>query len=126
VTAEGEDGDEDGAAAGDGAVDGVEETADLFLAGDAGHGLAGAVGGLGDDGVDVAGGETRTGDGALALELHVAGEEDAAALVLELDAGGAGDMAGGQMVTSTSSLAPRISCLPYAIRENGAHRSSSS
>ena len=92
---EGEHGDEHGAAALDGGVDGVDEAGDFVEAFLALGALGGAAGSLGDKGVEMAGGESGALEHALILEKHVAGDEDVAMLVTELDGAGSGDVAGG-------------------------------
>ena len=92
--AEGEDGDEEGAAALDGIVDALDEAGDLVDAFLAERALGGAAGRLHDDGVEVARGELCARQGALVLEEDVAGDEHLAVLVVDLDGGGAGDVAG--------------------------------
>ena len=64
-------------------------------AGVAGRLLGGAVGRLGDERVEARSGELGTVEDALGGEEDVAGEEDAAVLVDDLHAGGAGEVAGG-------------------------------
>ena len=91
---EGEDGDKEGAAPSDGVIDGGDEASDLVDAFLADRARGGAAGRFGDNGVEVAGGEAGAGKGALILKQNVAGEEDAAVLVLNFDGGGAGDMTG--------------------------------
>jgi len=89
-----EDRDEHGAAALPGGVDRLDEPDDLGHPRAAGGPLGGAAGGLEHERVERPGGEFRRAEGALRGEEHVAGEEEAAVLVADFHAGGAGDVSG--------------------------------
>ena len=91
---EGEHRDQERAAPLDRVVDRCDETADLADALLAKRTLGGATGRFHDDGVEVTRREARAGKSALIFEKHVSGKEDRAVLVVDLDRGGAGDMAG--------------------------------
>jgi hypothetical protein len=93
--AEGEHGDQERAALLDRVVYRLDQADHLGRAGLLGLAQGRAARRLGDQGVEVAGGEARAWQGALVLEKDVSGEEDRAVPVAYLEPGRAGHMARG-------------------------------
>ena len=93
--AEREDGEEKRATALDGVVNGRNKAGDFVDAFLTDRALGGAARRLGDERVEVAGRKLGTEEGALVLEKNVAGEENLAVLVVELDGGCARHVTGG-------------------------------